>query len=142
MLSSTPEAEDATQETFVRALKNFHSLRAEIAISSWLRSIAHHVCIDFIRKRARGPIHVAEIEAESTIPINQNSEIKEECETIHFLVRKLPENLREIVFLHYYEEMTYDEMAQWLGIARSTVNDRLSKARQLLKSQLQQEGYP
>ena len=58
------------------------------------------------------------------------------------LVNALPDPLREIVLLHYYENMTYDQMAEWLDVARSTVNDRLSKARDMLKRQILMENAP
>ena len=67
---------------------------------------------------------------------------RENREHVVRLVHALPESLREIVLLHYYDEMTYDQMATWLNVARSTVNDRLSKARQLLKQQLATENAP
>lgn len=65
---------------------------------------------------------------------------REHCEHVVRLVHALPESLREIVLLHYYDNLTYDQMATWLNVARSTVNERLSKARQLLKQQLAAEN--
>ncbi len=65
---------------------------------------------------------------------------QESREQMEQLVHALPETLREIVLLHYYERMTYDQMATWLNVARSTVNERLSKARQLLRQQLVKEN--
>ena len=61
---------------------------------------------------------------------------QDEREHILFLIGNLPEELREVILLHYYQRMTYDELAEWLEVARSTVNERLSKARRLLKQQL------
>ena len=60
----------------------------------------------------------------------------EEREQLAVLIADLPEDQREALLLYYYQEMSYDEMAQWLGVARSTVNDRLSKARRQLKRKL------
>jgi RNA polymerase sigma-70 factor (ECF subfamily) len=51
-------------------------------------------------------------------------------------VAAIPEDLREVVLLRYYEDLTYDEMARWLGVARATVNERLAKARALLRIRL------
>ena len=58
------------------------------------------------------------------------------------LVHALPPQLRETILLHYYEDMTYDEIANWLGVARSTVNERLSKARKLLRLKLLSQEVP
>lgn len=51
-------------------------------------------------------------------------------------IAELPTKLQEVVFLFYYEEMTYDQMATWLGVARATINERLSKAREILRRRL------
>ncbi len=140
-LISNADAEDATQETFFRALDKVHELREPAAMGGWLRQIAHHVCIDTIRRhkvRQTWPANfdeVAGVAAESACS-------RESREHLVQLVHALPEPLREIVLLHYYENMTYDQMAVWLNVARSTVNERLGKARLLLKKQLMTENAP
>ena len=140
-LISSFDAEDATQETFVRALSRIHELRAQAAMGGWLRQIAHNVCVDTIRRqkvRQTLSTDLNEVAGKSTEPACK----RESREHLVHLVHALPESLREIVLLHYYESMTYDQMASWLNVARSTVNDRLSKARQLLKQQLSTENLP
>ena len=140
-LISFVDAEDATQETFIRALGRVHELRAAAAMGGWLRQIAHNVCVDTIRRQKvrRTSLtdfnEVAGVSAESVCK-------RESRERLVQLVHALPESLREIILLHYYESMTYDQMAAWLNVARSTVNDRLRKARQLLKQQLMTENAP
>ena len=139
-LISPVDAEDATQETFVRALSRLHELRVAAAMGGWLRQIAHNVCVDTIRRqkvRQTSPANFDEVAGTAT-----ESNGRETREHLVHLVHALPESLREIVLLHYYENMTYDQMAAWLNVARSTVNDRLSKARQLLKQQLTMENTP
>jgi len=140
-LISPIDAEDATQETFVRALGRIHELRVTAAMGGWLRQIAHNVCVDMIRRqkvRQTSPANLNEVAGDSTESISG----RESREHLIQLVHALPESLREIVLLHYYDNMTYDQMAAWLNVARSTVNDRLSKARQLLKQQLTMEHAP
>ncbi len=138
-LVSRSDAEDATQETFIRALGGIHELRSPAAIGGWLRQIANNVCIDTIRRqqvRKTIPTDVQMLTDSST----ENACAQESREQMEALVHALPETLREIVLLHYYERMTYDQMATWLNVARSTVNERLSKARQLLRQQLVKEN--
>ena len=135
-LLSPLDAEDATQETFFRALARIDELRAPAAMGGWLRQISHHVCIDMIRRQ--------KVRQTSPADFNQIASVTTESaghrEHVVRLVQALPESLREIVLLHYYDDMTYDQMASWLNVARSTVNERLSKARQLLKQQLAAEN--
>jgi RNA polymerase sigma-70 factor, ECF subfamily len=137
-LLSAADAEDATQETFVRALGCLHELRSPAAMGGWLRQIAHNVCVDTIRRqrvRQTSPVNLNEV---AGVPLEAACG-RESREQLVRLVHALPESLREIILLHYYESMTYDQMATWLNVARSTVNERLCKARQLLKKQLVME---
>ena len=135
------DAEDATQETFVRALGRIHELRSPGAMGAWLRQISHNVCIDMIRRqriRQTSPTNINEVAGVDAESAHQ----RESREHIVRLVHALPESLRETILLHYYDNMTYDQMAAWLNVARSTVNDRLGKARQILKRQLATENTP
>ncbi len=51
-------------------------------------------------------------------------------------VHELPEELREVILLFYFDSMSYEQIAHWLGVARSTVNERLSRAREQLRRRL------
>jgi RNA polymerase sigma-70 factor, ECF subfamily len=140
-LVSSSDAEDATQEIFVRALSRIHELRSHEALGGWLRQIAHHVCVDLIRRqvvRATVPIEIDEVPSFG----GDEAILNDSRKHILRLIYALPETLRETILLHYYEEMTYDQMAAWLNVARSTVNERLCKARQILKQQLMTEQTP
>ncbi len=140
-LISTTDAEDATQETFVRALSRMHELRSQDALGGWLRQISQNVCVDIIRRQSVRATERLEINEIARIE-NETAIDRESRDHIVQLIHSLPETLRETILLHYYDEMTYDQMASWLNVARSTVNERLSKARQLLKQQLMTENTP
>ena len=133
-LISPLDAEDAAQETFVRGLVGISELQSTAALGGWLRQIAHNVCVDMIRRNKIRQTSPADVQAVAADGEQQVS--REDREYLLKLIHALPEALRETILLHYYEQLTYDEMAQWLGVARSTVNERLSKARFLLKQQL------
>lgn len=139
-LLSRSDAEDATQETFVRGFSGLGRLQSDAAIGGWLRQIARNVCVDMIRRnavrRSKSIDHI-----EPPVGVDEHIEIPGEENRLMRFVCALPEPQREIIMLHYYENMTYDEIAQWLGVARSTVNDRLSKARQTLRTQLSAAEY-
>ncbi len=134
-LKSTVDAEDATQETFLRGFARMDELRSQEAIGGWLRGIAKHVCIDFVRRQKVRKTSDADIESVVTTRDDDVGQ-REQRQRLIQMVQDLPEPLAEIVLLHYYEQMTYDEMAKWLDIARSTVNERLSKARQKLRQKM------
>jgi len=133
-LRSQADAEDATQETFMRGLAGLEQLRSPDAIGGWLRGIANNVCIDVIRRnqvRQTCNDNVADLPSP-----DDDTHARDTQDDLLGIVHNLPHPLRETILLHYYEEMTYDEIAIWLGVARSTVNQRLSKARSLLKRKL------
>ena len=135
-LISRSDAEDATQETFARGLARIDELRSNAAIGAWLRQIARNVCVDIIRRqtvRRTSPLDVQAMPADAH---HDPTSDRDQREHLMRLINALPDSNREIVLLHYYEDMTYEQMADWLGIARSTVSERLSKARYLLKTQL------
>lgn len=136
LLMSATDAEDATQETFVRAWSSLSELRSASAMNSWLRNIARNVCVDMIRRNQIRRTQSAALNEVAVVSSSECLDKSEECEHVMHYVTALPEELREIVLLHYYEQLTYDQMAHWLGVARSTVNERLAKARLLLKQQL------
>jgi RNA polymerase sigma-70 factor (ECF subfamily) len=139
-LMSDSDCEDAVQETFARAIKHFPELRTHDAVGGWLRRIAHNVCVDMIRRqqiRRTDPVDVQTIANDATSDLPAD---RDQREHLMRLIRALPQSQREIILLYYYESMTYDQIAAWLGIARSTVCDRLHRARQSLRAELTTTG--
>lgn len=135
-LRSAADAEDATQETFARGLAQLDQLKTPTALGGWLRGIAHNVCVDLIRRSQVRSSTTDWVDSLPTPEPNDDVTSKDEQAYLIGLVHDLPQQFRETILLHYYEDMTYDEIANWLGVARSTVNERLSKARSLLKQKL------
>lgn len=134
------DAEDLTQEVFIRGYARLSSLANPEQFGSWLRGIANNVCVDWCRDRVRhkqaiGTSHLRQELANTAVPIN-GTLAEDERAIVIGQIAAIPEDLREVVLLHYYENLTYDEMAQWLGVARATVNERLAKARSLLRVRL------
>lgn len=133
------DAEELAQETLLRAMRSLDQLSAENQFEAWVRGIAGRVCIDWHRNRIRR--HSNDVASERsvtdfTIAIADG----DEHARLRRLIGELPSELREVLLLHYYEEMTYDDMARWLGVARATINERLTKARHCLRRQLIRNG--
>ena len=136
-LVSVADSEEATQETFVRAIARSDDLKSIDALGAWLRQIAKNVCVDTIRRQQVRRAESFEDDIGSRDQGLRDADDKEDQDRLLHLVHSLPEVQREVILLHYYESMTYDEMAEWLGVARSTINDRLRKARHSLKCSLE-----
>ncbi|MCA9138906.1 MAG: RNA polymerase sigma factor [Planctomycetales bacterium] len=132
-LISAADSEDATQETFLRAFSKLHELKVSAAMAGWLRQIARNVCVDMIRRQQVRRTAHADVQMVCDVNTSDGVGNRETREQLMRLIAELPEGHREVILLHYYDNMTYDDIAAWLGVARSTVNERLSRARHTLR---------
>lgn len=123
-------AEDALQETFLKAFKNLYRFRGECSKKTWLMRIAINTCKD-IRRGAWYRFVNRKIALES-LPA-QAAQSKAENVFITLAIMELPSKEREVILLHYYENMTVTEVAQALGISCAAVSKRLKRARQKLQ---------
>jgi len=135
-------AEDITQETFLRVHQRLATLNDPTKFSAWLYAIANHLCIAWYRKNrlqteALQEIHISEIETEAYSRYIAREHAKTTAEVQHDLVKslltKLKERDREVITLHYFEEMTSSEIGDFLGVSENTIKSRLHRARQRLK---------
>lgn len=136
ILRDVSMAEDAVQETFLRAFRRMDAFRGDSEPKTWLYRIAINVCKDmrrspwhrFFDKRVDVERVQAACEGASDVSIALMQEIL-----------RLPDKLREVVFLYYYEDMKLGEIARLTGVSDSTVSDRLRKARSKLYDGLKGE---
>ena len=139
-LGSLSAAEDAAQETLLRGFQSLHSLEHPEKFGAWLRGIAVRVCCDWLQNRRNHeqprtfdngfePLDVAD-------PPVQQLEHTESRQKLLSEVLALPEELRETILLYYFDDVTYLDLAEMLGVSRATVNARLAKARSLLAKRL------
>jgi RNA polymerase sigma-70 factor, ECF subfamily len=144
MVQDTAEAEDLTQETFLRAYASRHTLRDEGAQTSWLYRIATHVCLDRLRQYAcRNPketdtdidqVEVAEPDAPSLQKVIEQGEMSA-C--VQRYLTRLSDSYRAVILLHDMHELTAPEIARLLGESLANVKIRLHRARVKLKNTLQ-----
>lgn len=146
------EAEDLTQEVFLRAYKSRQTFRGDSQLKTWLLRIAIHICHDHARRQKRRPLqYVADISALSdrhvTTEETTHVQPSAEQEVLRNIsnneliagVLSLPEKYRTVLLLHYFEELSIAEIAQIVHISESAVKSRLFRARQSLK-QLDSRG--
>lgn len=131
------DAEELAQESLMRAMIYLPSLVHPSGFDAWLRGIANHVCSDWHRRRraGHGSLLVDEMAAPDASPADQAASADEK-ETLQRMLVELPEELREVLFLFYYEEYSYEQMVNWLGVSRATVSDRLARARNMLRQRM------
>jgi RNA polymerase sigma-70 factor (ECF subfamily) len=138
-LKDTGMAEDAAQDTFIKAYKHLDRFDAHEVWSekAWLMRIAINTCKDY--RRSAWFRHVDRTAAPDNLPHIQYGLDSDEKWLIED-VMELPPRYKAVILLHYYQDLRVDEIAEVLGIARSTVYNRLEKAQQRLRVKLER-GY-
>jgi RNA polymerase sigma-70 factor (ECF subfamily) len=139
-LSHHEEAEDATQEIFLRAYKSLHRFDLEKRFLNWLYTIA----INHLKSRYKRILRFKDKkERFQQEPLSNPdtpetlSEDRETVEEMQRMVEVLPNNLKEIVILYYYEEMGVNQIAEVLDISRENVKSRLFRARKKIRENLE-----
>ncbi len=143
MIRDEAEAEDLTQETFLRAFRRRDSLREEAAQTAWLYRIATHTALDRLRQFARrAPLESetdldqAEIAEPDSPSLQQTMERDEMSGCVQAYLNRLSDSYRAVILLHDMHDLTAEEIAQLLGQSLSTVKIRLHRARIKLKAAL------
>jgi RNA polymerase sigma factor (sigma-70 family) len=142
-LRSHHDAEDATQETFLRVLRYSSKLATVEDPKTWLARIAWRVAVDRSKQRGRKreiPLDnpakpVAEVSS-GDAPADQAMHNSQVGTLLERLITALPEKLREPLILSAVEEMSPREVAATLGINEAAVRSRVFRARQILKEKL------
>jgi RNA polymerase sigma-70 factor (ECF subfamily) len=146
MLNSAEEAEDVTQEVFVKAFKNIRSYDGRAAVSTWLFKIASNLCVDRARRRKRrseavsldaGPESALLEPSDATWDPESHAVAIDMRAALDVAIAALSEKLRPVLLLHDVEGLDYKQIADALGIPLGTVKSRLFLARGHLQAALE-----
>jgi RNA polymerase sigma-70 factor (ECF subfamily) len=140
MLDDPMEAEDAAQETFLRAYRNLKRFDPERKFINWILTIASNHCVDRIRRRRLRLISMDDLVSDPFVAENaegpESSMLKQESqEEIQALLRDLRPQDRAMVILKYWYEMSYEEIGEMMSLTVSAVKSRLHRARRAMASQ-------
>jgi RNA polymerase sigma-70 factor (ECF subfamily) len=150
MVRRSEDAEDLTQETFVRMFRALDRYDPGRSFPAWLFTIASRLCIDHIRRRKLHPVSLTQLdrstEEEYTIEVEDTalrpdeaaSQAEEERRTRN-LIDTLPPHYRLVVMLRHQQDLSYEEIAEALNVPLGTVKARIHRARALLKERLVRE---
>jgi len=139
ILGDADEAEDAAQETFLRAFARLQRYDPAHSFKTWLCSIAHHYCIDRLRRRrftwlsldAETAIDHPALQA--SIPTPEEATIqREESQHVQALLDRLTPEYRSAVVMRYGYDLSYEEIAEAIGASVSAVKSRLHRAREAM----------
>jgi RNA polymerase sigma-70 factor, ECF subfamily len=144
MLGTPNEAEDAAQETFLRAYTHLESYDASRKFSSWILSIASHHCVDRLRRRRGNTVSMEEIMSWRWVPDDlpkpeEQTVQHEDRAVIRRLLDQLPGPYRLVIVLRYWNELSYEEMAEVTHTTESAVKSRLHRAREMMAVMLAAE---
>lgn len=140
-LRNPADIEDLVQDTFVKAYENIQSFDVLQRFSPWMYRIAHNTFVNRLRKNSRNPVSYLDLDLvlpQLSVPPHQEDE-HEEAEMRTLVSRgieRIPAKYREVLILHYFENLSYKEIANVLRIPVGTVGIRLSRARTALKNVL------
>lgn len=127
-------AQDAVQDTFLKAFKHFDQFRGDAEALTWLTAIAMNVCRDY--RRAAWVRHVdRRVEADA---LPRTADFAFPDNTVIRAVTALPPRYREVILLRYYQNMKQKEVAAALGVSERAVRQRLKKANYMLRNELKE----
>jgi len=146
LVGNRDEAEDLTQEVFIKVYKNLYGFDIKRKFSSWIYRIAHNESVNHIKKRSYFKILSIEQNEflKNTMSSTENliEEIiqKESSEKIRKLLDKISFKYKEVLVLRYFEEKSYEEMSDILRIPTNTVGTLINRAKGQLEQIVKKEG--
>lgn len=140
-MRNTAEAEELTQDAFIRAHEKLASLQDPARFAGWLRTLVSRLCIDALRKRGPGRISLDDTPPQAAAAgdkhdVEDELHQKEVKIQVARAVDSLSSKYREVIILHYFRNLSYKEIADFLEIPARTVDSRMRKAKQLLSRKL------
>ncbi len=147
LLSDTAEAEDATQEVFMRAYRRFDRYDPAQPFGAWVNTIASNYCIDILRRRKRlgallvvtddEPLDELAVDPAEGPAAGLISNF--EAQAVTQAVNRLDDKYRIPIVLAYFAEASYEEIAHTLGVSRNHVGVLLLRGKQQLRRVLQEQ---
>jgi RNA polymerase sigma-70 factor (ECF subfamily) len=144
VLGDYAEAEDMTQEAFVRAWRGLSGFQGQARFTTWLYRIVHNLCLNRLPRLRQELLQIEPLEEVLASPapsLPDHYETQEQVAFLHTELAQLPEKYRLVLTLRYLQHLSYDEIAVALNVPMGTVKTHIHRARRLLMERsLQWEG--
>jgi RNA polymerase sigma-70 factor (ECF subfamily) len=143
VLSNTHDAEEATQETFIKVYKKLSIFQGRSSFSTWLYRISYNTAIDCKRKRRRNTALSLDVLIEQKGDkveklFNRNSsESEENTALVRDILQALPDEYSELLFMKMYQGMSYADMADYYNCTVDSIKSKLFRARRYVEEKLQ-----
>lgn len=141
MVNNKDDAEDLTIEAFSKAFKNLEQYTPDFAFSTWLFKIATNNCIDFIRRKKKTNFPLDSNEDEDKLGMFVKSDTLDPEESMiniqklkimRSVIKKLKPSYQDLIEMHYFKELSYEEISEKLELPLGTIKAQLFRARELL----------
>lgn len=147
VMKNKEEAEEVSQDSFIKAFRSLHSFKGDSKFSTWLYKIAYHNCMDRVKKNARTYNtdtidEVVENRIKATEDTMQTIERKERAELMKECMGELPEEERSILWMFYYKELSLKEIIEVTSLSETNLKVKLHRARKKLLSIVQNRVEP
>jgi RNA polymerase sigma-70 factor (ECF subfamily) len=139
ILRDSEDAQDAVQETFLKACRALKSFKSGRPMLPWLMRICSNCCVDIIRSRRNKSDCLDTYEhalCDERIDVARDLEDSAVSDTLRAAITRLPSRYREIIMMRHYRHMDVTEIAEMLGKPEGTIKSWLFRARALLKKEL------
>ncbi|MGB9797626.1 MAG: RNA polymerase sigma factor [bacterium] len=133
MSGKREDAEDWTQETFLRAFTALKGFRGESSLATWLYRIAVNVCLSNLRKKKT--LSLDEVEYKIG---DEQGEDDDLVEQVQLALQQLPPNYRTVLILRHFEELSYEEIAKVMKTSVGSVKITLHRARKKFKEKMEE----
>ena len=129
-------AEDAAQEALAAGCRQLAKLKKPERFGPWIVAICRNVAKDMLRERQRQrkPVRTCQVRESGHEDSDQNAILAE-------ALQELPQNLREVIFLRFYNEMSYQQMASALGVTEQVIDGRIRRAKKKMAIYLKKSGF-
>jgi|TARA_B110000046_G_C13026009_1_gene414135 RNA polymerase sigma factor (sigma-70 family) len=147
MTKNREEAEEVSQDTFIKAFKNLNKFKGDSKFSTWLYRIGYHACLDAIKKNKNhnNSLEINEItfnKIQSVDTILQGIERKERATVMNDCLLKLPEEERSIIWMFYFDELSLKEIIEVTSLSEANLKVKLHRARKRLLAIVEENVEP
>lgn len=144
MLGNPRDAEDASQESFLKAFRALDRYDCRRSFSTWLLAVTAHHCIDRLRRRRLKLVSLDALPPWRWVPVDtvdpeHSAQKSDRQDLIGRLLEGLPDDYRLVLVLRYWHDLGYAEIADMLGDTESAVKSRLHRARRQMAARLEAE---
>jgi len=134
MTKSREEAEEISQDTFIKAYKNLSKFKGDSKFSTWLYRIGYHAALDAIKKN-KNTFEINEVtfnQIKSVEDVLEGIERKERAAILDKCLMQLPEDERSIIWMFYYDELSLKEITEVTELSQANIKVKLHRARKRL----------